>query len=376
MLQTRARYGFRTAGFLLALLAFAAPVRAVTSVCVATSQELAAALGHVNALNGADSEYMIRLRPGTYVNDLPSAGHAFHVAPNRSNQTVILSGSWSENCQVRHYDGPRTTLLGTASRRALEFHLDDGVHTGNRLILQDLDLRNLLFNPPQDNVAACLAGAVGPGNEATIERLAMSLCYTMQGQMASVLIYNSGKLVFRNVLVDGGGALENGGIGVMTVDQGVSYLSQLTVTHTKSLGPDSGFGSGIALLNAGSAVTHLTNSVVWGNDPDPDTADLYLHGPGITLTRVHHGKLKTLGGAPAANVSPSVGDPGFVSAGDAHLRSDSILIDSGVYSPPGGAGSYDLEGKPRKRGVTTDVGAYEAPVPDGLFEDGFDQNAG
>lgn len=372
MFQPRSPGGFRTAGFLLALLAFAAPVRAVTTLCVGTAQELAAALGQVNALAGADSQYVIKLRPGSYINELPSSGHAFLIAPNRSGQTVTLSGGWSENCQVRRYNGPRTTLLGTASRRALEFNLDDGVHTGNRLILHDLDLRNLLFDPPRDNVAACLAGAVGPGNEATIERLAMGLCHTMQGQMASVLIYNRGKLVFGNVLVNGGGALENGGIGVMTVDQGASYLSQLTVTRTKSLGPDSGFGSGIVLLNADSAVTHLSNSVVWGNDPDPNAADLYLHGPGITLTRVHHGKLKAMAGAPAANLSPSVGDPGFVSAGDAHLRPDSILIDSGVYSPPGGAGTYDLEGNPRKRGAAIDVGVYETSVSDTIFVDGLD----
>lgn len=373
MIQPRSWRGFRTAGFLLALFAFAAPARAVTTVCVGTSEELAAALGQVNALGGADSQYIIKLRPGSYVNDLPSAGHAFLVAPNRSNQTVTLSGGWSENCQVASYGPARTTLIGTTDRRALEFRLDVGNHTGNRLRLRDLDLRNLAFDRPEENVAACLAGAVGAGNEATIERLAMRLCYAMQGEAASILIYNRGELVLRNIAVNGGGARSNGGIGVVTFDHGVSHLSQISVTNTRSLGSVSSLGSGIALLNADDAVTHLSNSVVWGNDPDPGTADLFLHGPGITLTRVHHGKLTAMGGAPAANISPGTGDPGFVAVDDAHPRADSILIDSGVFSPPGGAGTYDLEGNPRKRGPAIDVGAYEMPVSDAIFANGFDQ---
>jgi hypothetical protein len=362
-----------TAEFLFALLAFAAPVHAVTTLCVGTAQELAAALGQVNALGGADSQYVIKLRPGNYVNNLPSSGHAFLIAPNRSGQTVTLSGGWSENCQVAHYGSPRTTLIGTIERRALEFRLDNGNHTGNRLRLRDVDLRNLAFDLPGENVAACLAGAIGPGNEATIERLAMRLCYATQGETASMLIYNRGGLVLRNVAVNGGAARSNGGIGVLTFEHGVSRLSQISVTNTRSLDPDAGLGSGIALLNADNALTHLSNSVAWGNDPDPDTADLFLHGPGITLTRVHHGKLKTMAGAPAANLSPSVGDPGFVAVDDAHLRANSILIDSGVFSPPGGAGTYDLEGNPRKRGAAIDVGAYETPASDAIFIDGFDE---
>lgn len=376
MFRPRSRRGFRAAGFLLALflLAFAPPSHALKVLCVGTSQELTSALGEANALWNADSAVYIRLRPGQYVNNLPSLEHAFHLAPNRSNQTVKLSGGWSQDCQIQHYGSPRTVLIGTAERRALEFRLDNGNHTGNRLFINDLDLQNMVFDLPEDNVAACLAGALGPGNEATIERLAMRHCYATYGESASILIFNRGKLVLRNIAVNGGVAKNNGGISLFTFDHGVSHLAQISVTNTRALNPgNSPAVSGIALMSQDFAVTHLSNSVTWGNDVAGGAADLFLHGPGITLTRVHRGKLNAMGGAPADDIAPGTGSPGFVAVGDAHPRPDSILIDSGLYSPVGGAGSWDVEGNPRKRGATTDVGAYEAPVADVIFRNGFDQ---
>lgn len=371
MFSPRSPRALRAVGLLLVLRFSIAPASAVTTFCVGTSAELAAALGQVNALGGADAQYVIKLRPGDYVNDLPSAGHAFVIAPNRSDQSVTLSGGWSANCQSRSYGSPRTTLIGTTQRRALEFRLDDGNHSGNRLRVHDVDLRNLAFDLPEDNHAACLAGTIGPGNEATIERMALQLCRAIQGETASILIYNRGELVLRNVVVTGGVARNNGGIGVVTFDHGVSRLAQISVTRTRSQDFASP-GSGIALLNVNAAVTHLSNSVTWGNDPDAGTADLLVEGPGITLTRVHYGELETSGGAPAANVSPSIGNPGFVAVDDAHLRADSILVDSGVFAPPGGAGTYDLDGNPRKRGPAIDVGAFEMPSSDRIFIHGFE----
>jgi len=72
---------------------------------------------------------------------------------------------------------------------------------------------------------------------------------------------------------------------------------------------------------------------------------------------------------PAGDIMTGTGDPGFVAIGDPHLRSDSILIDSGVANPEGGSGSYDADGAVRVQGPAVDVGAFESDV---VFEDGFE----
>jgi hypothetical protein len=343
------------------------PVRALTIRCVGNAGELRTALGEANAAD-ADSPFLIQLRTGTYVND-GGAGASFEVLPHRAGQIVELSGGWegaNGSCQSRSYGPLRTVLKGTANRPALYFLLSSAGLQAGQLHLHDVDVTNPVFS--EENNGACLRGVVQAGNAALIERVTARQCNAPYGAHASMKISNSGELTVRDVSVHSGTAKNNGGIGILTSEGGISRLAQISVTATQS-SEDGFLGSGIALLNFGNAITHLSNSVTWGNDPDTD--DLWLNGDGIVLTRVHYGRLS---GTPAGNLVPGSGDPGFTAAGDARLRPDSALIDSGVSDPEGGSGLFDVDGNSRVRGAAVDVGAHEAaPPPDPIFHDGFDQ---
>lgn len=352
------------AGFLLAwsLLAVAAPGLAATVRCVGGSAQLAAALAEANAAD-ADLQFLIKLRTGVYVGAAPSG---FHLAPQRAGQVLRLSGGYSDAaCQNKTYGPSRTTLKG-GSWPALEFDLGNGGLSGGQLHVQDLDLSNPDFGGAAGG--ACLSGTVYAGNAAVVERVATRDCRAPWGVDASIWLSNHGNLVLRNVEARSGTAASNGGIGVGTAGSGVSRLAQISVTATQSSSGNALF-SGLRLSNEGDAVTHLSNSVIWGNDPDASTADLRVHGDGITLTRVHYG---TMLGTPAANLVPGSGDPGFVAANDPHPRPDSILVDSGAADPEGGSGPFDLYGHLRVQGVAVDVGAHERLVPDPIFWNGFD----
>lgn len=74
---------------------------------------------------------------------------------------------------------------------------------------------------------------------------------------------------------------------------------------------------------------------------------------------------------PAENIAPGSGDPGFVAAGDARLRADSLLVDTGAVDPAGGSGDFDVDGRARSNGLQVDVGAYESP-DDVIFRTNFD----
>ncbi|WP_300619191.1 hypothetical protein [Dokdonella sp.] len=352
------------AGLVLSCTAFtfATPGMAATARCVADSAQLAAALVDANAAN-ADPQFLIKLRTGTF-SATPSG---FRVAPQRGGQILRLSGGYSDaGCQNKTYGPARTTLVGATNRHALEFTLGIGDLAGGQLHLQDVDLTNSDFGGASGG--ACLSGTVYPGNTAVVERVATRDCRAPWGTDASIWLANHGILTLRNVQARSGTANYNGGIGVITSGSGLSRLAQVSVTTTQSSAGNAVF-SGLRLSNDGNAVAHLSNSVIWGNDSDPGTADLAVHGPGITLTRVHYG---TLLGTPAANLAPGTGDPGFVAANDPHLRADSILVDSGATDPVGGSGPLDLDGNLRTQGVALDVGAHERPVPDAIFWNGFD----
>lgn len=371
MFRNRYRRRHPFAGLLLACAPFVAagPAQALTIRCVGNAGQLAAALLEAGSA-GAGSPFLIQLRAGTYVND-GGPGASFDLMPHRADQIVELSGGWSGpdgSCQNRGYGPSRTVLAGTASRPALFFSFSSGELTGNQLHVHDVDVTNPGFTA--ENHGACIRGLVNAGNKAVVERVNARNCNAAYGLHASIKITNYGELTLRDIVVQSGVAKNNGGIGVFTYGGATSRLAQISVGATQS--SDNAFlGSGIALLNFGNAITHLANSVTWGNDPDANTPDLFLNGDGILLHRVHYGRLAGEGGAPDANVAPGSGDPGFA-PGSVRPLPGSILVDSGVSDPEGGSGLFDVEGNSRVRGAAVDVGAYEAPVPDAIFRNGFD----
>jgi len=187
----------------------------------------------------------------------------------------------------------------------------------------------------------------------------MEQCVATTGSASASLSNEGGQLDLRNIVVRYGQAPAVAGMGVSTSKGGTTRLAQMSVTaNATSLDAAPSSGLSLSTVMAGSTIA-LSNSVIWGNTVDADTRDIDVSGPGITLTRVHYTALAGSNGAPASNVGNSSGDPGFLASGDPRLRADSVLINSGVASPAGGAGSYDVVGLARINGGLLDVGAYE-----------------
>lgn len=344
----------------LFLLLPALPSHAL-STCVGTAQQLHDALATV-ALS-SDINVVIKVRTGTYIQTAGTGN--FSAAVTHSNQVVEISGGWSgpnNSCQNKSFDAADTIIVGAATNTALYLSTGNDV-SGSVLSVHDLTLANNGYTATGSG--ACLMTYVSPNNEAVLERLQMLECLAPNASNAAGYLENTGGLLtLRSVYVRSSLAKSNGGLSVSTYAGGTTRLSHLSITNTVSTGSDS-ISSGLYLANFTNSFTYLSNSVVWGNDPDAATMDLYTFGSGMFLTRVHSGKR---GGTPTSNISPSTGDPGFVAYNDPHLRADSLLIDSGVTNPLGGSGTFDASGLPRVLGDAVDIGAFESEL---LFANGF-----
>ncbi len=339
----------------LLLLALALPGQAATVFCVGTAQQLTDALA--SAAASPDPTIDIRLRSGTYTG-------SFDLSAQHSNQSIQLSGGWvsflNTPCSLQFKGTSGTTLVGPASNGTLLVEVSNAA-SGSTVTVSDLTVSNPNFS----DIAwgACLYAGNTAGNTMLLERLRMEQCHSTLGPYASGFLTNSGgTLTLRNVVTVDGAAPENGGLRVATYSAGTSYLSHISITNTQS----NNTISGLYITADANSTAYLSNSVIWGNNPGPDTYDVYVDGPNIHFLRVHYG---SLAGIPASNDTPGMGDPGFLGVNDPHLSANSVLIDSAVANPAGGAGTLDAAGQPRTSGVASDVGAYEVEY---LFRNGFE----
>lgn len=351
----------RLALFLLLLAALVAgPAQALTTYCVGTSQELHDAL---QAAPAVADDVQIKIRAGTYAG---SGAGRFALTQTRSAQTITISGGWYNligNCTLQNRGSGDTVLTGAGDSPTLYLRTGASV-VGSSIEARDLTLRNPTYSGI--GLGSCLQASVIAGNEMLLERLRVTQCYATSPPQSVWLDNAGGTLTARNLVLSENLGAGNSGIGANTANNGITRLAQLSITTSAATDPASSV-SGLYIGNFSNGATFVSNSVVWGNDADAATRDIYLATGGTTLTRVHYGSLG--GSAPAANVSPGSGDPGFVAPGDPHLRYDSILVDSGVANPEGGSGSYDADGAPRAQGVAVDVGAFESEA---IFRNGFD----
>jgi len=347
------------AACLPALALTGAPAHALTTTCVATSQELHDA---TLAAPGINDNVLIKVLTGTYS---AATGGAFSINQtlSQSAQIITISGGWID-CSTKSNGSQGTELVGTATTPAL--YVSTGVSkTGNEIDVQDLTLHNPTY--AGIGIGACLRAYTATNNQIAIERMRLEQCNSANtGAAAGIVGNDGGDLLMRDIVAVNNAGNSSGGLDVETSQNGITRLSHLSITTSSANNAGAVFG-GLYVANFNSATTYLSNSVSWGNDSDPATKDLYLGGAQIYLTRVHYGSKG--GSVPAGDIMPGTGDPGFVAIGDPHLRSDSILIDSGVANPEGGSGSYDADGAVRVQGPAVDVGAFESDV---IFEDGFE----
>lgn len=371
----RHRFALRAAFVLSAALPSIG--HALTVRCVGNVSQLSTALTEANA--STDTAFIIRVRTGTY--GAAQAFEAFRLIADVPDQVIELSGGWSGNggtCQTRTNDPSQTVLVGTAIRTTLTIGLGDGANSGSVVHVHGLTLRNPAgYNPAES--AACLSGVNVYNGEMRVERLHLEQCVSTASGIPAMSFLNHGSaagqalLTIRNVSLRDNSARTNSGMVVATYNNSVSRLSQLSITTSQTTDVSITVG-GLHLSGYGNSTTYVSNSVVWGNDPDPGARDIMIYGVGIHFNRMHYGFLDALPGSTlASNNTPSTGDPGFVGIGNARLRADSILIDSGIVNPPGGTGSLDADGNTRVQGGFVDVGAFEAtPHSDRIFANDFE----
>ncbi len=261
-------------------------------------------------------------------------------------------------------------MIGTSNGSALEVAINDPV-SGSNVTVSDLTFSNPGYSAVSNTKVACVY-ALNSANNMVFERLQFKQCHSSTTNHASGVFLNSGgTFTLRNISVIDGQAPENGGLAINAGSYGGlvsnNYLSHISITDTTSTVSSSTFSGLYILVVSPLSNVYLSNSVIWGNDPDPGTSDLYISAPPtVYFSRVHYGKLL---GAPAVNNAPGTGDPGFQAANDPQPSGSSVLIDSGYANVPGGAGTLDIDGKPRGNGVAPDVGAYEV---DYLFRANFE----
>ena len=359
------RFLLRAAALLLLVLPGLSP--ALSLRCVATPQQLTAAFN--DAMASSDSPFLIQLRQGNYVfdsdtNQLPVLNLV------RPGQSIEISGGWtgSNGSCTTSSPGAGSTRLVFDSPRAMRVEVTGA--GGVQFSLHDLTLTSPNYKVSQSS--ACFEAGVTAGNAATLERLHLLQCRPALPSIAAPsgeLRSYGADLLLRNIVVSGGESDYNGGMVINTRQGSHTRLSHLSITATRATALS--FVSGLQLICDQTSRIDVGNSVIWGNDPRPEVVDFGLTGPNVHLLRVHVGRFSNENDIPAENIAPGSGDPGFVAAGDARLRADSLLVDTGAVDPAGGSGDFDVDGSARSSGLQVDVGAYESP-DDVIFRTNFD----
>ncbi|MBI2398689.1 MAG: hypothetical protein HYV17_12910 [Xanthomonadales bacterium] len=340
-------------GVVLALLALPGAGHAFVR-CVTTSEALTTALQ--DAYSTADAVSYILIAEGTY-----TSSDGFSLTLVNPIQGINLVGGFSRpSCATKVQDpASATVLVGTPLFPALRVRTHEPAQVQN-IYIADLSLRHPGYTGSL--TGACLhVENWKASHQVTIERVRIEQCNATQ--RAAAQVGGPGTSIVRNLLLRDNATPK--AASFQAVSGGTLSLAQLTVVHNAGQ-------IGLELISGGSgSKLFLSNSVVTSNAPNPfgTNIDAWHDALGeIRLERVH---ADIINGSPTANIAPSSGDPGFVSATDPHLRDDSVLVDSGVPNPTGNAGTLDADGKARVFGAAVDVGAFEY-VPDALFSDGFE----
>lgn len=382
------------------LLTFLLPsaARADLVFCVSNATQLAQALTQASA--SSEPSIYIRLRNGIY-HTSPQTG-AFVLIQQHSDQFVEISGGWSgENntCATRSPNPVKTALVGEPSTPALGVVVGVNITnpgqgvTNSTVHVQGLSLLNANFTPHYEidqeafdngyyddmyrTVSGCLnASVIGASNQMKLERLYIRNCNSPNNGDASGVIENHGAtLNMNNIVVSGGKGKANGGMRVLTIDFGISRLTQFTVINNEYTCGSCLPTGGLALRAFFGGTVYLSNSVLYGaynanfNAVDLESIaarrnyidNVWQTGSKgtIRLNRVHRGHYRESGPANTIFVSDiTSGYPGFSGQGP-YLKADSPLVDSGIVNPPGGTGIYDAAGEPRVQGARVDVGAIE-----------------
>jgi hypothetical protein len=205
----------------------------------------------------------------------------------------------------------------------------------------------------------------GQGGGAHLESSFMDRCIIVGNMCADVAVRTGGGGIFetdsviRNSLIVSNSAVTGapegtGGLGGGVYMQGGALLNcTVTVNSAADFPEQPGAGAGVYVESGG-----VTNSIIYFN---------FLQGISSTTSNnwfnsgagIFDHCFTTPNPAGTGNITQ---DPQFVDLanGNFHLAPTSPCFDAGIVQP-WMTGAFDLDGNPRVRGASVDIGAYESP---------------
>lgn len=347
--------------FLIAAASLAtasAPLRAAT-FCVGTAAELQTAFA--TAGNNGEGN-TIKLRSGTYL--APTVNGFFYNRVAGSGD-LDIEGGWDATCATHTAQASLTTLDGQSTYRVL--HVGVSGDAQAKLTLRYLTLVHGMTTAGGDPAALW---ASTPG-ELRVEncRLRLNHADAGPGYGIATLQTVAGPVYFNNNVVANNSAL---GVDYVIRFDLASGSPGATFNLVGNTIADNAFDatdatSGAILLRPDASAA-LANNIVWGNGGSAFAQNIPLH------PLMLNNDVDVLNAYPAAGSAGNLSaDPHFVNVNNHHLADGTPLFNAGASDPPGGLGTFDLDGYVRVMFGAVDIGAYELQsVPNTIFDDGFE----
>lgn len=342
---------------ILAWLVAMVPLGAhAATFCVNSAASLQAAL--TTSVNNGQND-LIAIVAGNYT-VVPSG---FLYSANEANSITIIGG-YSAGCM--QLTTARTTLDGNGLYRVMT------IVVGSNSTAASVNIERITF------IDGKATNDVGGGLEISalngdvyLEANRFLLNHADNNAGGLYLGTASGSLTMRNNLFFLNDGREFGAAQLLTGSSDAYVTGNTVVGNTANSTLPPPHVGGLEAIGASGSHLWISNNIFWNNNAG-GAVDLLATS---VFTAFNNDIGTRTGTAPDPQSQNNLSvDPGFATCSgllcsNFNLVRASALVDAGYDTPPGGAGAFDLEGKPRKIGPHVDIGAFEEDV---LFANGFD----
>jgi parallel beta-helix repeat protein len=286
-------------------------------------------------INAASADWAVLVAKGTYNGtnnfNLDFAGKAIHLKGVTAGGTYDVGTTWTIDCE------------NVSGRRGFIFRTGETPHT----VVDN-------FTIYRGN-----AGTANGGGVYCEDSFPTFTNCTISGNSANTgggLYCEDSSPTFTNCTISGNSANRNGG-GVYC-----NYSSNPTFTNCTISGNSADRNGGGVCCSSSSPT--FRNSIIWGNSATSNGHQIYVYtGCSVTLSySCYASSTKDVAGSGQVNPDNCINNkPRFVDAanGDYHLQAASPCIDAGDNLLVPAGITTDLDGNPRIRNGTVDLGAYE-----------------